>query len=442
MVKNMNFDPKALDKLKKAVISLTGSISDYGDLFDYIGDAQVVLLGEATHGTHEFYDIRAEISKYLIEEKGFNAIAIEGDWPDAHEINQYVHNQKYKNATQALASFDRFPTWMWRNTPTLKFVEWLKSYNQTALQKVGFYGLDLYSLYRSMDVIIHELEKIDPVVANEVKYYYSCFEQYRHDPQAYGYAVFAGHIKACESEVIEQLKKMHQETLRYRAEDKINVGQVLNLEQNALVVKNAEKYYRELFFDNVSNWNLRDSHMFSTLNALIKHYHLEGIEKPKIIVWAHNSHVGNALATQMSKNGEYNIGQLAKEKFGNNAVCVGFTTYNGTVSAAYNWHQPVDRKFVRDALPESYEALFHALEIPNFLLLLQNKEIVPRQMLERAIGVVYRPETERASHYFYAKLADQFDAVIHCDKTHAVEPLEKTSRWLEGEIPETYPSGE
>lgn len=440
----MKFDTQTVNRLAASVVPVSDSITTYAPLVERIGDAQIVLLGEATHGTHEFYQIRAELSKQLIVEKGFNAIAIEGDWPDAYAVQQYTHGQGYTQARDALACFDRFPTWMWRNVPILEFAEWLHSYNQTiaSQQSVGFYGLDVYSLYRSIEVILHELKKIDPVVAREAESYYACLAQYRHDPQAYGYAVFAGQIASCEFEVVQQLKKMQRELWGFLAENKITADEVLNLEQNAHVVKNAEQYYRQLFLDRVSNWNLRDSHMFQTLKALIRHYKLKGIQKPKIIVWAHNSHVGNAAATQMGRHGEYNIGQLAREQFGDQAFSVGFTTYHGTVSAASGWHGMVERKKVRDALPESYEALFHALEIPQFMLMLAgNESVVPQQMLERAIGVVYQPQTERLSHYFDAQLARQFDAIIHCDATRAVEPLEKTTQWISGELPETYPFG-
>lgn len=432
-----------IDVMRAAAIPLHGLEIDYDALLEAIGDAQVVMLGEATHGTHEFYDIRAHISKKLITDKHFNAIAIEGDWPDAYQVNHYIHDQKYSQASDALAAFDRFPTWMWRNVPMVHMCEWLRTHNQKQqpLDKVSFYGLDLYSLYRSIDEVITYLDKIDPEAAAQARYNYSCFDHFRHDPQAYGYAVYTKAIKSCADEVVDQLKMMLDRDWELLAQGALSADQSFYIEQNARVVQNAEEYYRQLFVNETSNWNLRDSHMFQTLNALIKHHELKGIKKPKIIVWAHNSHLGNAAATQMGEQGEYNIGQLAKEQFGKDAFSLGFTTYEGTVSAASDWHAPVERKFVQKALPESYEELFHNLKIPNFLLFLKNKNIVPQRLLERAIGVVYRPETERLSHYFYADLAKQFDAIIHCDKTNAIEPLEKSIRWLEGEAPETYPSG-
>jgi erythromycin esterase-like protein len=439
----MQYDPKTVEAIRSASVPLSGNPADYDTLLDNIGKAQIVLLGEATHGTHEFYQARAEISKRLIIEKGFHAITIEGDWPDAYQVNRYIHGEGYTQAIAALNSFDRFPTWMWRNIPVLKHIEWLRSHNQDlpSEKQVGFYGLDLYSLYRSIDEIISCLKRVDPNAAAEAAHNYSCFEKFRRDPQMYAYAVFSRAIKSCEFEVMDQLKRTRERVWEDLEHNMLSADEAFYIEQNARVVKNAENYYRSLFGSETSTWNLRDSHMFETLNELIKQYQLKGIEKPKIIIWAHNSHIGNATATEMSNRGEYNIGQLVKEKFGENAFSVGFTTYDGFVSAAPDWHAAVQRKPIQKALPDSYEALFHATMIPNFYLPLKNAGMLPEMALERAIGVVYAPFTERASHYFHAKIREQFDAVIHYDRTIAVEPLEKTDRWLEGETPETYPSG-
>jgi len=439
----MNNTKKELEILRAAAIPLHDPDLAYDALLESIGDAQIVMLGESTHGTHEFYDIRAQISQRLIAEQHFNMIAIEGDWPDAYQVNLYIHGQKYTQASTALNSFDRFPTWMWRNVPMLKMCEWLRSHNkkQEHNDKVGFYGLDMYSLYRSIDEIINCLDTIDPQLAAEARYNYSCLDHFRADPQTYGYAVFTKISKSCTDEVIKQLKILLDRDWDLLAQGALSADQAFYIEQNARVVKNAEEYYRQLFVNEINNWNLRDSHMFQTINQLIKHYELKGIKKPKIIIWAHNSHIGNAQATEMNKRGEYNIGQLIKKQYNKNSFSLGFTTYEGTVSAASDWHGPVERKFVQKALQDSYEELFHTVEIPNFLLLLHNKEIVPQTLLERAIGVIYKPETERMSHYFYAHLSQQFDAIMHCDKTTAIEPLEKTAQWIKGETPETYPSG-
>ncbi len=436
----MKHESESVEKIKRSARLFDEAA--YAALLEDIGDAQIVLLGEATHGTHEFYMLRAEISKKLIHEKHFNIIAIEGDWPDAYQINNYILGEtQYKTANQALASFDKFPTWMWQNVPVTSFVEWLKSYNAQIpeAQRIHFYGLDLYSLYKSIDTIITHLEKIDTAAAAQARHNYACLEQFRQDPTLYGYSVFKP-LKSCQEQVMAELNEMGKKAWHLIKEKKLTENESFYLLQNARVVKNAEAYYRTLFFEEVNNWNLRDAHMMETVMEITRYYTTNKLH-PKIIIWAHNSHIGNAAATQMASHGEFNIGQLVKEQFNKKAYSVGFTTYNGTVSAASDWHMPVERKIIRDALPKSYEHLFHQVGISPFLLLLSDKNIVPSQLLERAIGVVYAPHTERQSHYFYASLAQQFDAVIHYDTTSAVEPLEKSSMWIEGEAPEAYPSG-
>lgn len=430
------------DRLKKCCIPLN-SMHNYQTIIDEIGDASIVLLGEATHGSKEFYELRADLSKQLIMQKGFNAIAIEGDWPDAYQINSYIQQKKHSNASEALASFDRFPTWMWRNVSIKHLVEWLYQYNKnlSSTPKVGFYGLDVYSLYRSIDVVIHELEKFDPAAAAEARERYACFDGFQRDPQTYAYAVYARAIASCADQVMEQLQSLIERDWQALEEGLITASTQFNIEQNARVIKNAEKYYRALFMSDEIGWNIRDSHMFETLQSLMAYYNLQGVDNPKIIVWAHNSHIGNAQATEFSKRGEYNIGQLVQEAYGKQAYALGFSTYQGEVSAASNWHAPVERKRVRPALDESYEAVFHQLGLEEFFLPLTRETPLDHELLERAIGVIYRPETERLSHYFYARIAQQFNGIIHCDTTHAVEPLEKEALWIHGESPETYPSG-
>lgn len=431
----MTYESEITQKIKNEAIVLDEKA--YTKLLDNIGEAQIVLLGEATHGTHEFYDIRAHITKKLILEKNFTIIAIEGDWPDAYRINSYIHNHAVGDARDTLRAFDRFPTWMWQNIPMVHLIEWLKIHNQKQQsQKVYFYGLDLYSLYKSIDTVIAYLEKIDPKLAGEAKKRYACLEQFRHDPTVYGYSIFSQLSESCQKEIVTELKKLEELEWHLIQEKKSSPNEMFYVLQNARVIKNSEAYYRSLFINEVSNWNLRDHHMMETVEE-INAYH----KNPKIIIWAHNSHIGNAAATQMSVQGEFNIGQLVKEKFGEKSYSLGFTTYNGTVSAASDWHMPVERKIIRDALPHSYEDLFHTIKVPQFFLPLEDKNIVPEKLLERAIGVVYAPQTERQSHYFYASLAHQFDGIIHYDTTTALEPLEKTAQWIKGEIPETYPSG-
>jgi erythromycin esterase-like protein len=345
---------------------------------------------------------------------------------------------------EALGSFQRFPTWMWRNTDVVEFVAWLREYNDAlpeGTRKVGFYGLDLYSLHASVRAVLDFLDKVDPEAARRARYRYSCFEHFGEDTQAYGYAANFGLSKSCEDEAVSQLVEMQKRAGELASRDgRVDPDAFFMAEQNARLVKNAERYYRSMFAGRVESWNLRDQHMVETLDALVNHI---GASSAKIAVWAHNSHLGDARATEMGDHGELNVGQLLRQRYGQDAVLAGFTTYAGTVTAASNWDAPAERKRVRPALPGSYEELFHATEVPSFLLMLRGADwlsgVLNQQRLERAIGVIYLPESERVSHYFKARLAEQFDAVIHLDQTRAVEPLERTSQWEAGELPETYP---
>ena len=439
---------KLTDLVRQSAHPLTGSAQDYDPLMDLIGDARFVLIGEASHGTHEFYRERAEITKRLIQEKGFTAVAVEADWPDAYRVNRYVRGSN-DDATsgEALLGLQQFPTWMWRNTDVLSFVTWLRHYNDALPQdaaKIGFYGLDLYSMHASIEAVLGYLDKIDPEAAKRARYRYSCFQHFGEDTQAYGYAASFGLAESCEDEAVNQLMELQRRTTEYAQQD----GQVAEeefffAEQNARLVKNAEEYYRSMFRRRVSSWNLRDRHMAETLEQLF--VHLDKPESPaKIVVWEHNSHLGDARATDMGDAGELNVGQLVRERYGRDAVLVGFSTYTGTVTAASDWGASAELKRVRPALPESYEALFHNTGLPRFLLNLRDEgQLIPalrEPRLERAIGVIYRPESERISHYFYARLPDQFDAVIHFDETRGVEPLDLTAHWQAGEPPETFPS--
>ncbi len=436
-------------EIEEAARPLTGTARDYDPLLNLIGDARFCLLGEATHGTQEFYRERAEITKRLIKEKGFTAVAVEADWPDAFRVNRYVRGlSDDKNANEALGGFKRFPTWMWRNTVVLDFVEWLREYNSSipkTTAKVGFYGLDLYSLYTSIEAVLNYLNKIDPEAAKRARYRYSCFEHFGEDTQAYGYAATFGMNETCESEVISQLLEIRKRAADYANRDgHVAQDEFFFAEQNARLVLNAERYYRTMFRGRVESWNLRDGHMAETLDALVAHLNSQG-QQAKVSVWEHNSHLGDARATYMADYGELNVGQLVREKYEDEAILIGFTTYTGTVTAASDWDGPAERKRVRPALKESYEALFHKTDSANFLLTLGNHKRVPGVLqgpkLERAIGVIYLPRTERQSHYFEAHLARQFDAVIHFDETHALEPLERYPAWESGEPPETFPTG-
>ena len=441
-------DSALLAELRAAASPLTGADGDYEPLIDRIGEAHFALLGEASHGTHEFYSERAEITKRLIVERNFTAVAVEADWPDANRVNRYVRGiGDDVDATEALADFRRFPTWMWRNTVVAEFIAWLRAHNDalpTGAEKVGFYGLDLYSLHASMKVVLRYLEKVDPEAAKQARERYSCFDHVGADTQAYGLMTRLRLSKSCEEDVIRQLVELQTRAADYarrggpQADDEL-----FDALQNARLVKNAEAYYRSMFLEEVSSWNLRDRHMAETLDALASHLGRKAKTRARVAVWEHNSHLGDARATDTSRRGELNVGQLAREKYGKDAVLVGFTTHHGTVTAASDWDQPAERKRVRPALAGSYEALFHAVQPGRFLLIMDGSDTVAEQLraprLERAIGVIYRPETERQSHYFLARLADQFDAVLHFDETRAVEPIETTVQWATGEPPETFP---
>jgi len=423
---------------------VTDARQEYEPLMKAIGDCHFALLGEASHGTHDFYHTRANITQWLIEEKGYTAVAVEADWPDAYRVNRFVRGRSDDaDAIEALDSFKRFPPWMWRNTDVVEFISWLREYNDALPdnRKVGFYGLDLYSLHASARAVLEFLDKVDPEAAQRARYRYACFEHFGEDTQAYGYATSFGLSKDCEDEVVSQLVEMQK-----RAADLVKRDGPLDpeaffaAEQNARVVANAERYYRAMFKSRAGSWNLRDRHMVDTLEEIAGHLR-EG--PARVIVWAHNSHLGDARATQMSASGELNVGQLVRQRHDDDAMLVGFTTYTGTVTAASNWDAPAERKLVRPALTGSYESLFHETGVPGFMLVLRDAKwlsgVLNQDRLERAIGVIYLPESERISHYFNARLADQFDAMIHLDQTRAVEPLERTAKWEAGEFPETYP---
>ncbi|WP_348266095.1 erythromycin esterase family protein [Edaphobacter paludis] len=436
------------DLVREAAHPLTGSANDYDSLLKLIGDARFVLLGEASHGTHEFYRERARITQRLIREKGFNAIAVEGDWPDAYRVNRYVQGDNVDpDAVQALSGFKRFPAWMWRNADILDFVGWLRTFNDALdlPNRIGFYGLDLYSLHASMECVLRYLDRTDPDAAHRARLRYACFDNFGDDPQTYGYAAGLGIRPSCEAEAVSQLVDLHRSALRYARMDGLAaLERFFDAEQNARVVKDAEEYYRTMFHESVSSWNLRDQHMVQTLDTLIEYLEVRK-RASKIVIWAHNSHVGDARATQMGRAGEWNIGQLIRQKYSVACLNIGFTTYSGTVTAASEWDGSAERKQVRPARADSYEGLFHQVGVPAFLLNLKEDSHVfnglRKPMLERAIGVVYLPASELASHYFHARLSDQFDAIIHFDQTRAVEPLEPIGTGAFGEPAETFPSG-
>jgi erythromycin esterase-like protein len=442
-------DRASAHAVRAAARPLTGGPGDFDPLIDLVGDARLVLLGEASHGTHEFYRVRGEITKRLIREKGFEGVVIEGDWPDAFRVGEFVRGQgRDTDASDALAGFKRFPQWMWRNADVLDFVGWLRTHNETRApaRPAQFFGLDLYSLHRSIEVVLEYLDIVDPHAAREARDRYACFTQYGADAQAYGYATALHGQPTCEDEAITQLVELRRSASEYASRDgRLAADALFSAEQNARLVRNAERYYRNMLARGATSWNLRDAHMAETLVELERYLTRDG-QLPKLVVWAHNSHLGDARATQMGMKGEWNVGQLVRQRVGaTGAVLIGFTTYSGTVTAASEWDGPAQRKPVRHALPGSYEALFHNAGPSSFFLDLRAPSAAARALeeprLERAIGVIYRPETERQSHYFATSLPRQFDAVLHYDITRAVEPLERTALWETGEVPETYPSG-
>jgi protein-L-isoaspartate(D-aspartate) O-methyltransferase len=396
--------------------------ADLEPLLRRIGDARVVLLGEATHGTSEFYRMRARITEELIRQKGFDIVAVEADWPDAARIDHYVRGRQVSRSEWQ--AFARFPTWMWRNQEVREFVDWLHRHNAALepARRVRFAGLDLYGLYASIAEVLAHLDRVDPTAAKVARQRYGCLTPWQSDPAAYGRAALTGSYRSCETQVVGMLKDLLERELDdLRSTDEAWFEAL----QNARVVADAEAYYRVMYYGAAESWNLRDRHMFQTLRRLLDFHG----PSSKAVVWEHNSHVGDASATEMSARGELNIGQLCRQQYGSSAYSIGFGTHAGTVAAASHWDGPMEVKRVRPSNERSYERLCHATGVPSFLLPLRAPKdpglrqalIEPR--LERAIGVVYRPETELASHYFHAVLPYQFDEFAWFDHSEAVRPL-------------------
>ncbi len=410
---------------------------DLGPLLERVGDARIVLLGEATHGTSEFYRMRERISRELIVKKGFRFIAIEGDWPDAARVDHYVRHLEYGPAEWT--AFARFPTWMWRNNEVRDFINWLRQHNAATEPeaRVAFHGLDLYSLYVSIRAVLNYLDQVDPEAARVARQRYGCLTPWQGDPATYGHAALTGSYRTCEPQVVRALKELLEKRVAYAGHDG---ERFFDAVQNARLVTNAERYYRIMYYGSRASWNLRDEHMFTTLKNLLAFYGTDS----KAIVWAHNSHVGDSAATEMVSRGEHNIGHLCRQEFGGSVYLVGFGTNSGTVAAASDWDGPMEIKKVQPALPKSYERLCHATGHSRFMLGLRDRaglagaQGLGKPHLERAIGVVYRPETERASHYFHAILPQQFDEYIWFDDTRAVTPFDTAE--LVG-LPDTYPFG-
>ncbi|TAL27731.1 MAG: erythromycin esterase family protein [Alphaproteobacteria bacterium] len=439
--------------IEKNALPLTGGENDYDILVNAARGRRFVLLGEATHGTQEFYRTRAEITQRLIEELGFDAVAVEADWPDAYAINRYVSNEPGTTAKEALGSFERFPAWMWRNTDVQHFIEWLQAYNVENRWPgtgdkwpAGFYGLDLYSMTSSIHAVLDYLGKVDPAGAARARERYSCLDHFLDNPASYGYAAEFGIANSCEMEIVSQLIEMYHKKFEYMRRDGfVAEDEYFYATQNARLVHDAERYYRAHFRGRPDSWNLRDKHMFDTLQDLDAHLSKRLGRPARIAVWAHNSHVGNSGATAMSDHGEFNIGQLVRHAYGKQALLVGFSTSRGAVTAASNWDEPAECKEIRAPIPGSYEDVFHSVSHKKFLLDMRENnsmvDLLSQPRLQRAIGVVYRPDTERQSHYFTSRLPQQFDFMLHFDSTQAVQPLDTVIQMHPGEMDETYPYG-
>lgn len=442
-------DARLIQRRPRLDAQLPALISKHGDLFDdpekadldplirRIGDARVVLIGEASHGTSEFYRMRANITRRLIEEKGFNIVAAEADWPDAARIDNYVRHRDVKASDWQ--AFARFPTWMWRNEEVREFVDWLHEFNSARVYdfRCGFFGLDLYSLYISARATIEYLDNVDPDLAMLARHRYGCLSPWEADPAAYGHAAIIGAYRDCERDVTSMLADLHAKRQDFMQHDG---ERFLDAAQNANIVANAERYYRIMYHGSRASWNLRDTHMFETLLNVMT---FSG-DQSKAVVWAHNSHIGDAAATEMSRRGEHNIGQLCRKAYGSKSYRIGFGTDHGTVAAASDWDGPLETKNVTPSHLQSYEHQFHLTGEPGLILPLRaGHELdvtteLSKPRLERAIGVIYRPETELASHYFEAELPRQFDEYVWIDETHAISPLQTGE--IEG-VPDTYPFG-
>jgi len=415
--------------------------SDLDPLIDRIGDARVVLLGEASHGTSEFYTWRAELSKRLIRERGFNFIGVEGDWPDCYRVNRYIKSMRDggHDAQSVLHAFERWPTWMWANREVVSLVDWLHRHNESLpdARKVGFYGLDVYSLWDSMRVVMEFLARVDPSLAAAARRAYNCFEPYAEDVQEYARAT-ALVPTSCEDDAVAVLRALRSKATTFREDGREGY---FDAEQNALVARNAERYYRTMVRGGPASWNVRDHHMVETLDRLVEHHG----PMAKAIVWEHNTHIGDARFTDMARAGMVNVGQLVREsRNAEDSVLVGFGTHRGTVIAADEWGAPMERMRVPPARNDSFEHALHDAAVGDALLIFDHEERVrplERPIAHRAIGVVYDPDHERWGNYVPTIISRRYDAFLYIDETRAVDPLHMPVRVGGGDEPETYPSG-
>jgi erythromycin esterase len=415
---------------------------DLNPLIDMIGDARFVLLGEASHGTSEFYTWRTEISKRLIAERGFSFVGVEGDWPDCYRVNRYVKAlpDSGDGAEQVLHAFERWPTWMWANREVIALAEWMRSYNarRPSDRQAGFYGLDVYSLWDSMRAVMQYLERVDPGFAAAARRAYNCFEPYAEDVQEYARAT-AIVPTSCEDEAVAVLRELRSKAPQFKEDGR---DTFFNAEQNALVAQNAERYYRTMVRGGPGSWNVRDHHMVETLERLMTHHG----PNAKAIIWEHNTHVGDARFTDMARAGMVNVGQLVRQGHDREGVVlVGFGTHRGTVIAAEEWGAPMERMPVPHARGGSFESAMHIAAVGDALLTFNGRDDGAVRGLDepighRAIGVVYDPDHERWGNYVPTIVPRRYDAFLYIDETRAVDPLHMPVR-VDGEVPETYPSG-
>ncbi|MFC4586259.1 erythromycin esterase family protein [Sphaerisporangium corydalis] len=432
--------PCEVAAIRSESLPVEGGVPAPEVLSDLVGDAHVVLIGGASHGTHEFYAARAVMTRHLIEEKGFGAVAVQADWPDAYRVNRYVQGRTQDGTgEEALRGFQRFPVWMWRNTVVLGFVRWLREHNDLTLggnaEKAGFYGLDLYGMHRAMYEVIRHLDGVDPAAAARARERYACFDHLGSgDGRMNGISAACGAGDRCEDEVVGHLVSLRRNAMEEaRKEGLLAEDELFYAELNAATIRSADEYYRSMFGGRICSWNRRDLHMADTLDALLEHLGRRHGRPAKIVVWAHNAHVGDARATEAACRGEIDMGQIIRERHGSDCRVIGFTTYTGTVTAAGQWGGPAERKWLRPALSDSVEELFHEVGEKEFLTSFGNAprsaDVLRSARLERMVAAVYRPQTERRSHYYRSRLRDQFDAVIHIDETRAVEPLDRMDGW-------------
>ena len=407
---------------------------NFGRLFDRFGDRRVVLLGEASHGISEFYRARAAITRRLVEKHGFNIVAVEADWPDAAAINRQASNLPPRK--DAETPFQRFPTWMWRNREVEAFLNWLRDHNKGASTRCGFYGLDIYNMRGSIAAVPAYLDKVDPDAAAVARERYGCLTPWQHEPSVYGRAILTAGYRKCEEEILRRCSELLEKEFAYAREDG---DEFLDAAQNARLVASAERYYRIMYYGGAESWNLRDTHMFETLEHLLA---WRGPDA-KAVVWAHNSHIGDARHTEMGQvRDELNIGQLCRQRWGDQSALIGMCTHTGTVAAVSDWDGEMEIKTVRPSRPDSIERLCHDSGGSRFLVDFARDPALAARLandhLQRFIGVIYRPETELQSHYADAALSKQFDGFLWFDETKAVQEIGPEMHYGE---PDTFPFG-